>query len=176
MGRLYLIGPRGCGKTTVGRQLAIRLSLPFYDLDRCLQLEAGRSIAAIVAASGWDAFRARESAVLREITGLGAGMVVATGGGIVLNAQNRAHMREHGKVAWLKAPAPVLAARLAASPAEKQRPSLTGKGLLAEIEEVMREREPLYAACAHFAVDASLPLADVCAAICGQALPGVQRQ
>ncbi|SUC78064.1 Shikimate kinase 2 [Providencia stuartii] len=80
------------------------------------------------------------------------------GGGIILSEENQRVMRDNGTVIYLSAKPEVLAARLAAEPQADQRPSLTGKSILEEIEEVMSQREPLYQATAHYVIDAELPV------------------
>lgn len=168
MGIIFLVGGRGAGKTTVGRALARALGCAFTDMDHFLCERAGRSVADLVAAEGWGGFRARERAALREAVAearTGAGAVIATGGGVVLDAGNRDFLRENGVVVWLSLPPEAAAARLAQSPLAAQRPSLTGKSLLEEVREVMEERAPLYAACAHHTVDGAAPPEAVCAAI-----------
>ena len=161
---LFLVGPRAAGKTSVGRALAQRLGIPFVDTDASLTSHLGRSVAEIVVAEGWPGFRAHESAtLLREIAAHRArGAVMATGGGMVLDTDNRTQMRAAGVVLHLDAPARVLAARLAAEPLAGQRPSLTGQTMLAEVQQILEERQPLYAAAAHYRLDASRPLEEVC--------------
>lgn len=167
---LFLIGPRGSGKTTVGRLVAETLGLPFYDTDDMVMAEAGMSIADIVEAEGWASFRERESrtlAVLAETVaraagsalapsgGSSSGAVVSTGGGMVLDRQNRERMRAAGRVFYLAAPADCLYARLESQNDADRRPSLTGESPLAEIARVLAEREPLYGETAHHRLDAS---------------------
>ena len=160
---IFLVGPRACGKTTVGRALARRLGLPFADTDHYLHSKTGSTVAQIVAAEGWPGFRQRESTALREVTDAHAhGCVVSTGGGMVLAEANRTLMRQNGMVVFLDAPVEVLAERLSRNPLNSQRPSLTGKGLVDEIAEVLKERRPLYEAAAHHIVDASRPLSSIC--------------
>lgn len=175
MGIVFLVGGRGAGKTTVGRALAQELGRVFIDMDHFLCERAGMSVADIVATEGWRGFRARECAALREaVAGVGdAGesAVIATGGGVVLDAGNRELLRERGVVVWLALPAAAAAARLEANPLAAQRPSLTDRSMLEEVREVLEARAPLYAACAHHTVDAALPPGDVCAAIL-RLLPG----
>lgn len=167
MAIVFLVGCRGAGKTTVGRQLARELSCAFTDMDEFLCARAGMSVADMVAAEGWEGFRARECAALREAVAEASagGAVIATGGGIVLDAGNRAFLRDKGRVFWLALTPEAAAARLAASPLAAQRPSLTGKSMLEEVREVMEARAPLYAGAAHHRVDAGLPAEKVCAAI-----------
>ena len=178
---IFLVGPRACGKTTVGRTLAQQLGLPFVDTDQYLQHHAGRTVAQIVAAEGWPGFRHRESEALRAVAGLHqtAGAVIATGGGMVLDAQNRAFMRKQGRVFYLSATAEALAARLSDNPLAAQRPSLTGADIKEEVAQVLRERLPLYENAAHYTLDAALSPGRICTAAIallrgsdGQTTPG----
>ena len=160
---IFLVGPRACGKTTIGRLLAQRLALPFIDTDHYLLEQAGRTVAEIVEAEGWPGFRTRESAALRDVADAHrGGCVVATGGGMVLAEANRQLMRQRGMVVFLDAPVQVLAERLGRNPLSSQRPSLTGRGLVEEISQVLAERRALYEAAAHHVVDASRPLSAIC--------------
>lgn len=160
---IFLVGARACGKTTVGKALAKKLKLPFADTDQHLLDNAGRSVDQIVEAEGWAGFRQRESAALREVTNARThGGVISTGGGMVLAETNRVFMRQYGMVVFLDAPVEVLAERLGRNPLSSQRPSLTGKGLVEEIGDVLKERRPLYEAAAHHIVDATRPLPSIC--------------
>ena len=160
---IFLVGARACGKTTVGKALAKKLKLPFADTDQHLLDNAGRSVDQIVEAEGWAGFRQRESAALREVTNARThGGVISTGGGMVLAEANRVFMRQYGMVVFLDAPVEVLAERLGRNPLSSQRPSLTGKGLVEEIGDVLKERRPLYEAAAHHIVDATRPLPSIC--------------
>lgn len=152
---IFLIGPRACGKTTVGKLLAAKRGLAFVDCDRVMQVRLGESIADFVARRGWDAFRDFEAEILAELTGLGD-QVVATGGGAVLRPENRRRMREAGTVFYLQADADTLAARLALDPLHEQRPSLTDASLVDEAAQVLCERESLYRETAHHVVSAEL--------------------
>ncbi|MEQ4453459.1 shikimate kinase AroL [Kosakonia sp. YIM B13605] len=150
---IFLIGARGCGKTTVGRTLALAQECQFIDTDYWLQENAQQTIAAIVEQEGWDGFRARETAALEAVSA--PSRVVATGGGIILREYNRRFMREHGVVIYLCAPVDVLADRLEAFPQEGQRPTLTGKPISEEVSEVLAQRDALYREAAHYVVDAA---------------------
>ncbi|WOZ76559.1 shikimate kinase AroL [Kosakonia sacchari] len=150
---IFLIGARGCGKTTVGRTLALAQECQFIDTDYWLQENAQQTIAAIVEQEGWDGFRARETAALEAVSA--PSRVVATGGGIILREYNRRFMREHGVVIYLCAPVDVLADRLEAFPLEGQRPTLTGKPISEEVSEVLAQRDALYREAAHYVVDAA---------------------
>ena len=152
---IYLIGARGCGKTTIGQVLARTLGYTFCDTDHYLQQTAECSVAEIVAREGWESFRTRETEALRAVTA--PATVIATGGGMVLAEVNRHFMRERGHVIWLSAPAEALAKRLQQQPETAQRPTLTGQPIAEEMDEVLRLRAPLYQQAAHYRVDAMQP-------------------
>jgi len=152
---IYLIGARGCGKTTIGQVLARTLGYTFCDTDHYLQQTAECSVAEIVAREGWESFRTRETEALRAVTA--PATVIATGGGMVLAEVNRHFMRERGHVIWLSAPAEALANRLQQQPETAQRPTLTGQPITEEMDEVLRLRAPLYQQAAHYRVDAMQP-------------------
>jgi shikimate kinase len=149
---LVLIGPRGTGKSTVGRLVSQAAGRPFLDADRELERRAGRSIAAIFAEEGEAAFRDLEESTLRDLVGR-EGAVLATGGGVVIRGANRALLRGFGLVVWLTADPAVLAGRLARDAAV--RPSLTGLGTVAEVAAVVEARAPLYIATADAEIDTS---------------------
>lgn len=143
---IFLIGPRACGKTSVGRGLAKRLGLDFVDTDHALVDSVNMEIAEYVGKNGWDAFRDRETETLKRVAGGGI-RVVGCGGGIVLREKNRDILKT-GITLYLKTDPEELARRLMSDPNEAQRPSLTGKSIVDEVREILSEREPLYAGCA----------------------------
>jgi shikimate kinase len=150
---LVLIGYRATGKTSVGARLAAVLDCPFVDLDQVLIREAGRSIADIVAQGGWAEFRRREKELVARYRHAG-GQVLATGGGVILDPDNVAALRENGILIWLTADPAAIQARLAQDqPRDANRPSLTGKDAIREVATVLKERTPLYQAAAHLIVD-----------------------
>lgn len=157
----FLIGPRACGKSSAGEAAARLLGMPFRDTDALVEAEAGRSVAAIVAEEGWEAFRRREADALRQAAE--GGGLIATGGGAVLREENRRLMRASGTVIYLHAPAECLCERLLKDGGG--RPSLTGANPALETAAVLGEREPLYKACAHHTVDAAAPPETVVRAI-----------
>lgn len=166
LGLIFLIGARGSGKSTVGKLLARDLALPFLDLDEMLCGQEQKTVAQIVASHGWPEFRRLESQYLQKAAGnCAAGGVIATGGGIVLAAENRKFMREKGHVIWLNAEAPILRERLRQNLLPGQRPSLTGQDPLEEICQIAREREGLYRSCAHTVADGSENAQTVCASL-----------
>ncbi len=150
---IALIGFRATGKSTVGEILAGDLGMEFVDMDKRLTSEAGRDIAAWVKQDGWHSFRKAESDLLGLI-GLRKGLVVATGGGIVLDAQNRRVLREDFFTVWLKATPETIYARLSSDPGSPEtRPPLSQLPMKEEISKVLCEREPLYAQVALIEID-----------------------
>jgi shikimate kinase len=150
--RIHLIGYRGTGKSAVARQLALRLGWDWVDADVELELRAGKSIAAIFADDGEPAFRDLESAMLAELVGRERS-VLATGGGIVLRAENRELLRSGAIVVWLKADCETILRRLSDDwTTAARRPDLTTGGL-DEIREMLGRRTPLYQQCANREVD-----------------------
>ena len=151
--RLVLIDPRGSGKTTVGRLVAAHLGWPFLDADDEIEARAGCTIAAIFAGEGEAGFREREAAVVHELAGRDR-HVIATGGGIVLREDNRHLLRSSGHCVWLTGDPATLYQRLQGDPTTRdRRPALTDLPGPAEVERLLREREPLYRAVAHSVVD-----------------------
>lgn len=155
--RVFLTGYRGCGKSTVARLLAERLSWSAIDSDDEIERDAGTTIAEVFATQGELAFRDLEEAVVARLTEREQ-TVVALGGGAVLRETTRKRLAAAGPVVWLTAPAETLAARIAGdATSADRRPSLTGQSGpddLAEVERVLAEREPIYRDCATVAVDA----------------------
>ena len=161
--KIFLIGYRATGKSSVGRALAAQLGLPFLDMDQEIEARAGRPISALVAAEGWEAFRRLERELLAELAAGREAMVIATGGGAVLHQGLLPQLKADHLVVWLTADTATIGARLAADPATaSQRPSLTGQTVQAEIAPVLAEREPLYRQSANYIVDTTAtPLAVV---------------
>jgi shikimate kinase len=150
--RLFLIGPRGSGKTTVGQLLAGRLRWEFVDADDVIETAAGRSVADVFAAEGEAGFRQRESEALQQLIGLDR-HVIACGGGVVLRPENRQLLRQSGHCAWLTGDPATLCRRLEGDPTTAaRRPALTALPPTEEMARILAEREPLYGEVAHFAV------------------------
>lgn len=136
---VYLVGPMGVGKTTVGKLLSEELDLEFVDVDREIEVKAGANIPWIFDVEGEEGFRVRESRALEELAAK-SGQLIATGGGIVLSPSNREIIKNEFCI-YLKAKLPQLVARIGK---DKKRPLLqTGdpREILARILEI---REPLY--------------------------------
>jgi shikimate kinase len=158
---IFLVGYRGTGKTTVARLLAERLGWAWLDADAVLEARFGRSIPDIFAADGEAAFRLMEASILEDLCRLEK-HVIATGGGVVLSTTNRERIRKSGRVVWLTADVDTICARLETDTASgKPRPALTVGGR-AEVEELLRVREPLYRECADVIVEtARRPAAEI---------------
>jgi shikimate kinase len=152
---IALIGPRGAGKTTVGRELAGLAALSHMDTDELVVQGAGRSIADIFAEEGEAGFRQRESDAIREALAAGP-TVISVGGGAVLDSCNVEALRASATVVWLTAPAEVLWRRTASDPATSaSRPPLTPLSGRDEVEQLLVARAPLYQAAADFTIDTS---------------------
>ena len=142
---VVLIGYRGTGKSTIGKILAERLGRELISTDAEVVRQAQRSIPDIVQEKGWEYFRGLESDVCQELSGRD-NLVIDTGGGAILRPENVASLKKSGVLFWLTATVPVIAKRVGG---DTQRPSLTGtKSFVEEISDVLREREPKYAAAA----------------------------
>ncbi|MCE5342945.1 MAG: AAA family ATPase [Eubacteriales bacterium] len=147
-GNLVLVGMPGSGKTVVGQRCAKKLGMTFVDTDTQIVRRAGKPIPRIFAEDGEAAFRALEKAVIAEYGAMG-GLVIATGGGAVLNAENRANLRMNGVVVWLITPLDRLQT--------KGRPLSTGMEALRRMD---KERTPLYRAAADYTVENNRALID----------------
>lgn len=144
---ITLIGYRGSGKSTLAPRVAGALGWVWLDADVELELRAGRTIKQIFAAEGEAGFRARERDLMHELLKCDR-LVLAAGGGCILNEETRRELKAAGPVVWLTAPAEVLYSRIAgdATTADR-RPNLAGGGL-DEVQALLAKREPLYRECA----------------------------
>lgn len=139
----------GAGKTTVGRQLAKRLGRPFYDSDHEIVERTGVPIPTIFEIEGEDGFRRRESQAIAELSEA-QNIVLATGGGVVLNPENRRRLHDTGWVVYLNVPPALLYER---TRHDRNRPLLQVADPLARLEELYAIRDPLYRDAAHFVVN-----------------------
>ena len=146
---LILIGMMGAGKTTVGRELAKRLNLRFADCDHELIARTGVSVPTIFEIEGEAGFRRRESRLLAELLAE-TDIVIATGGGIVLDPANCALLSKCGTVIYLNIPPHVLWER---TRRDRNRPLLQVENPRERIEELYRQRDPLYRAVADIIID-----------------------
>lgn len=148
---IYLVGLMGAGKTTVGRQLARRLGRPFIDSDHEIVARTGVPIPTIFEIEGEAGFRRREAQTIVELTEQ-QGIVMATGGGVVIDPANRARLRDTGWVVYLNVPPAMLYER---TRHDRNRPLLQVADPLARLEALHAERDPLYRQAAHFVVEGS---------------------
>ena len=172
--RVYLTGFMASGKSTVGPLVADRLGYRFVDLDWLIEARAGRTIPALFAQGGEAAFRAAEAEALAETT-RAEGVVVATGGGALVDPANLRTARAAGAVVWLRASVDVTLARLgdgSGRPLLEDRAGrpLWGDDLAVRVRRLLADREPFYAQ-AHLVADADGPAAlvarDVAEAVVG---------
>lgn len=151
VGNVFLIGPMGVGKTTIGRLVASALGVPFYDSDREIEALTGANIPWIFDVEGEAGFRVREERMIDTLTRR-EGIVLATGGGAVLSPASRSNLHSRGTVIYLKA---TIAQQFERTSKDKNRPLLQTADPLARIRELMAIREPLYLETAHHTVDTS---------------------
>ena len=148
-----LVGLPGSGKSTVGRQLARRLQLPFFDSDKVIEERIGCSIKDFFAREGENAFRKVESDVIDELT-LKTGCVLSTGGGAVLRPENRLSLHSRGHVIYLKSMPEELARRLKH---DTSRPLLQVDDPLTRLRDLFAVRDPLYRETAHYVIETGRP-------------------
>lgn len=146
---IFLVGPMGSGKTAVGRQLAALLGLEFIDCDAEIEARTGVDIPLIFETEGEAGFRVRERQVLDELSGLSR-VLVATGGGAVLDADTRARLRSRGCVVYLRTS---VNQQLARTRRSGHRPLLRTSDPLGTLERLMQVRAPLYEETADITVD-----------------------
>ncbi len=146
---LYLVGPMGAGKSTIGRVLAAELHLSFRDSDKVIEERTGADIPWIFDMEGEEGFRDRETAVLVELS-KEENVVIATGGGIILREKNRQAMQASGYVCYLTASIEQLVERTAR---DKKRPLLQVENPRQKIIDLLAHRDPLYREAADFIVN-----------------------
>jgi shikimate kinase len=149
--RIFLVGPPGVGKSTVGRYLAAKFGMPFFDLDEVIEERAGANIPWIFDVEGELGFRDRETQVVRDLASQGS-IVVATGGGVVLRPENRAMLSQDSTVVYLTASLSALVDRTSGN---KKRPLLAGKDTRQVLQKLMAQRAPFYAEIADITVASS---------------------
>jgi len=146
---IFLVGPMGAGKTTVGKQLAKALRYDFIDSDHEIERRTGAGIPLIFDIEGEEGFRRWEKVVIDDLTQRRS-LVLATGGGAVLDEGNRSLLRQRGVVVYLRATADQLYQRTAK---DRNRPLLQTKNPRAKIQELIAARDPLYRDVADITVD-----------------------
>ncbi len=142
---VFLVGMMGAGKSTIGRLLADAIGFEFIDADRELEARSGVAIPTIFEIEGEAAFRRREAALLDDLTQRQR-VVLATGGGAILDPQTRLRLRERGLVIYLRASADEVYRR---TRRDKSRPLLRTENPRERIEQLLAERDPLYVETAH---------------------------
>ena len=148
---IYLIGPMGAGKSTVGRQLAKFLNREFVDCDREIEARTGVTISLIFELEGEAGFRKREKELLAELV-QADGIVMATGGGVVLGETNRSLLVSRGFTIYLRAPIDLLVQR---THKDRNRPLIQTDDPDAAMRSLMEEREPLYQQVADLVIKTS---------------------
>ncbi len=150
---IFLVGLMGAGKTTIGRQLARKLGMRFVDSDHEIEARTGASIPWIFEIEGEASFRRREADMIRELSAQ-CGLVLATGGGAVLNPASRALLAEHGTVIYLRA---AIGSILQRTSHDKNRPLLQTADPRAKLEALLAQRDPLYREIADLVIDTGRP-------------------
>lgn len=149
---LFLIGYRCTGKTTVGKSIAAAIDWSFVDADDLVVKESHKNIAAIIDTFGWSAFRRMERTVMGCVCARDR-QVVATGGGVVLDADNVIEMKKSGTIVWLRATAGDIRERMLQDETRQTfRPALTRKGSMAEIRDLLQTRHPYYQNASDFSI------------------------
>lgn len=143
---LVFIGPMGAGKTSIGRRVAQRLGLQFVDVDHWIEQRLGVSVATVFEVEGEAGFRSRERDAIAQLCA-GSRQLIATGGGAVLDPINRSQLSERGYVVWLRVKVDRQLERLAR---DRTRPLLAQKDRRHRLEEMARQRDPLYAQIADY--------------------------
>jgi shikimate kinase len=151
--KCFIVGLPGSGKSTVGRQLARRLSTPFVDTDHVLEQRLGCSIREFFEREGEDRFRDIESDVIAQLTETHEG-VLSTGGGSVLRAENRRCLNERGRVVYLHSSPEEVFRR---TRHDQNRPLLLVNDPLARLRELYKLRDPLYREAAHYVIETGRP-------------------
>jgi len=146
--RIFLIGPMGSGKTTVGRFLASRMGIEFRDLDQEIERRCGVEVRTIFDIEGEQGFRIREHAMLDELSQRN-GVLLATGGGSILKPENREILHSRGLVVWLKTRVDQQIRRLEK---DQRRPLLQAPDREQRLQRLAEQRDPLYQQCAHLIV------------------------
>lgn len=145
---LFLVGPMGAGKSTLGRHLAQLLDRPFYDSDRVIEEKTGADIPWIFDMEGEEGFRRRERDAIDELTAL-PDIVLATGGGSVTTAENRRYLHDRGFVVYLWTPVEV---QLARTRHDRNRPLLQTDNPEERLRRLLEQRDPFYREVAHAVV------------------------
>ncbi len=145
---IFLVGPMGAGKSTIGRHLAQQLHLQFYDTDQEIERRTGADIAWVFDVEGEAGFRVREGGVIDDLSQM-QGIVLATGGGSVISKENRNHLSARGIVVYLET---TIDKQFARTQRDKRRPLLQTEEPREVLESLAAERNPMYAEVADYTV------------------------
>ena len=148
-GSFFLVGPMGAGKSTIGRQLARCLKLKFIDSDREIEIRTGVDIPLIFELEGESGFRKRERKVINELTAK-PGIMLATGGGAVMDELNRQHLAARGRVIYLHTS---VEQQLQRTAHDRNRPLLQTANPKQKLQELMAVRDPLYREIADWVIE-----------------------
>lgn len=148
-GSLFLTGPMGAGKSTIGRQLSRQLKMPFHDSDHEIEQRTGVDIPLIFELEGEAGFRKREAAMIDELTRL-PDIILATGGGAILDPVNRQHLAGRGTVIYLHTS---VDQQLRRTGRDRHRPLLQTDNPRQKLADLMAEREPLYREIADIVIE-----------------------
>jgi len=152
---IVLIGYRCSGKTEVGKILARELEKDFLDTDELIEDNAGCSVEAIISRDGWNHFREIEKSLIEKVSRRN-NLIIATGGGVVMDEDNVKNLKKNAWIVWLNGESEVIRERMDKEQRSgKIRPSLTGEDPLEEIKQVMDVRIPFYKKAANFVVNTS---------------------
>ena len=146
---IIFVGPMGAGKTTIGKQLARQLGRTFYDSDRVIEEHTGANIPLIFEMEGEEGFRRREKSIIAELMSK-ENIVLATGGGVILDPENRDQITRQGFVIYLSAPLEQLFNRTSK---DKNRPLLQTDDPRKKLEEILSIRDPLYREVADIVIE-----------------------
>ena len=146
---IYLVGPMGAGKTTVGRHLAELLNREFLDSDHEIERKTGATIPWIFEKEGEQGFRHRESLVIDDLTSKN-NLVIATGGGAVTQVVNREYLKARGIVIYLYTPVEI---QLQRTYRDKNRPLLQVENPEKKLRDLLQARDPLYRDVAHHIIE-----------------------
>ena len=146
---VYLVGPMGAGKTTVGRHLAELLGREFLDSDHEIERKTGATIPWIFEKEGEQGFRGRETIVIDELT-TRQNLVLATGGGVVTQAPNREFLKQRGLVIYLYTPVEI---QLQRTYRDKNRPLLQVENPEKKLKDLLEARDPFYREVAHYIIE-----------------------
>jgi shikimate kinase len=149
---IYLIGLMGAGKTTIGRQLAKSLGVPFYDSDKAIEESTGVDIPTIFEFEGEEGFRDREQKMIQRLTQI-QGIVLATGGGVILREENRKLLKNNGYIVYLQCSVDRILER---TRRDTQRPLLQTDNPKERLQILFEQRQELYTSCADFKIDTGL--------------------